>query len=119
MRGGGPGEVDQAVAEGVVAACVAQASFGGRGPAGGRAQGEVGHRYRAARPCPAAVARGDCLAVSTEVTFEVHAEVGKDPVRMAKAMKLAIEAGRQAYLAGRMPRRLGADPSSPLTGLIR
>jgi thiazole synthase len=38
---------------------------------------------------------------------------------MAKAMKLAIEAGRQAYLAGRMPRRLGADPSSPLTGLIR
>ena len=43
----------------------------------------------------------------------------KDPIRMAKAMKLAIEAGRQAYLAGRMPRRLGADPSSPLTGLIR
>ena len=42
-----------------------------------------------------------------------------DPIRMAKAMKLAIEAGRQAYLAGRMPRRLGADPSSPLTGLIR
>src|ERR1700754_2760249 len=43
----------------------------------------------------------------------------KDPIRMAKAMKLAIEAGRRAYLAGRMPRRLGADPSSPLTGLIR
>ena len=43
----------------------------------------------------------------------------KDPIRMARAMKLAIEAGRQAYLAGRMPRRLGADPSSPLTGLIR
>ena len=43
----------------------------------------------------------------------------KDPVRMARAMKLAIEAGRLAYLAGRMPRRLGADPSSPLTGLIR
>ncbi|MEU9131897.1 hypothetical protein AB0D08_27975 [Kitasatospora sp. NPDC048540] len=36
-------------------------------------------RYRAALPCPAAVTRGDCLAVSTEVTFEVHAEVGKDP----------------------------------------
>src|ERR1700759_450228 len=43
----------------------------------------------------------------------------RDPIRMAGAMKLAIEAGRQAYLAGRMPRRLGADPSSPLTGLIR
>jgi thiazole synthase len=43
----------------------------------------------------------------------------KDPIRMAKAMKFAIEAGRLAYLAGRMPRRLGADPSSPLTGLIR
>ncbi|MGW2375409.1 hypothetical protein [Kitasatospora sp. NPDC001683] len=36
-------------------------------------------RYRAALPCPAAVTRGDCLAVGTEVTLEVHAEVGKDP----------------------------------------
>lgn len=43
----------------------------------------------------------------------------KDPVRMAVAMKHAIKAGRLAYLAGRMPRRMGADPSSPLTGLIR
>jgi thiazole synthase len=43
----------------------------------------------------------------------------KDPVRMARAMKLAVESGRLAYLAGRMPRRMGADPSSPLTGLIR
>jgi len=43
----------------------------------------------------------------------------KDPIRMARAMKAAVEAGRLAYLAGRMPRRLGADPSSPLTGLIR
>jgi thiazole synthase len=42
----------------------------------------------------------------------------KDPVTMAKAMKLAVEAGRLAYLAGRMPRRLYADPSSPLAGLI-
>ena len=42
-----------------------------------------------------------------------------DPVRMAQAMKLAVEAGRLAHLAGRMPRRMGADPSSPLTGLIR
>jgi thiazole synthase len=43
----------------------------------------------------------------------------KDPIRMAQAMKAAVEAGRLAYLAGRMPRRMGADPSSPLTGLIR
>jgi thiazole synthase len=42
----------------------------------------------------------------------------KDPIRMARAMKLAVEAGRLAYLAGRMPRKLYADPSSPLSGLI-
>jgi len=42
----------------------------------------------------------------------------KDPIRMARAMKLAIEAGRLAYLAGRMPRKMYADPSSPLAGLI-
>lgn len=42
----------------------------------------------------------------------------KDPIRMARAMKLAVEAGREAYLAGRMARRMYADPSSPLAGLI-
>lgn len=42
----------------------------------------------------------------------------KDPIRMARAMKLAIEAGRLAYQAGRMPKRRYADPSSPLAGLI-
>ena len=42
----------------------------------------------------------------------------KEPVRMAGAMKLAVEAGREAYLAGRMPKRRYADPSSPLAGLI-
>ena len=42
----------------------------------------------------------------------------KDPIRMARAMKHAVEAGRLAYLAGRMPRKLYADPSSPLAGLI-
>ncbi len=43
----------------------------------------------------------------------------KDPVRMARAMKLAVEAGREAYLAGRMPRKLyEASPSSPTAGLI-
>ena len=43
----------------------------------------------------------------------------KDPVLMAKAMKAAVEAGRLAFRAGRMPRRMGADPSSPIAGLIR
>src|SRR5215207_6464977 len=43
----------------------------------------------------------------------------RDPVRMARAMKLAIEAGREAFLAGRMPRKLyAASPSSPSSGLI-
>ena len=42
----------------------------------------------------------------------------KDPIRMARAMKHAVIAGREAYLAGRMPRKLYADPSSPLAGLI-
>lgn len=42
----------------------------------------------------------------------------KNPLQMARAMKLAVEAGRLAYLAGRMPRRKYADPSSPLAGLI-
>lgn len=42
----------------------------------------------------------------------------KDPILMAKAMKAAVEAGRLAYLAGRMPRKMYADPSSPLSGLI-
>lgn len=39
-----------------------------------------------------------------------------DPVRMADAMRLAIEAGRQSYLAGRMPRKRYASASSPLDG---
>jgi thiazole synthase len=42
----------------------------------------------------------------------------KDPLRMARAMKLAVEAGREAYRAGRMATRKYADPSSPLAGLI-
>ena len=42
----------------------------------------------------------------------------RDPVKMAAAMKLAVEAGRLAWLAGRMPKKAYADPSSPLSGLI-
>ena len=42
----------------------------------------------------------------------------RDPLRMARAMKLAVEAGRLAYRSGRMATRKYADPSSPLAGLI-
>ena len=42
----------------------------------------------------------------------------KNPIMMARAMKHAVKAGRLAYLAGRMPKKLYADPSSPLAGLI-
>ncbi len=42
----------------------------------------------------------------------------QNPVLMAEAMKHAVQAGRMAYLAGRMPKKRYADPSSPLAGLI-
>jgi thiazole synthase len=42
----------------------------------------------------------------------------RDPVGMAAAMRLAVEAGRQAYLAGRIPKRLYAQPSSPVEGRV-
>ena len=42
----------------------------------------------------------------------------KDPILMASAMKYAVIAGRQGYLAGRMPRRMYASASSPMAGLI-
>ena len=42
--------------------------------------------------------------------------LAQDPVRMAHAMRLAIQAGRHAYLAGRMPKRFAASPSSPMQG---
>jgi thiazole synthase len=42
----------------------------------------------------------------------------KDPIAMARAMRLAVEGGRLAYQAGRMPKKKYADPSSPLAGLI-
>ncbi|GAB4298923.1 MAG: thiazole synthase [Desulfuromonadia bacterium] len=42
----------------------------------------------------------------------------RDPIAMARAMKLAVEAGRLAFLAGRIPKKLYATASSPLTDLI-
>ena len=55
-----------------------------------------------------------CDAVLTNTAI-AHA---KDSVMMAQAMKLSVEAGRLAWLAGRMPKKAYADPSSPLSGLI-
>ena len=54
---------------------------------------------------------------ATAVLMNTGIALAKDPVRMARAMKLGIEAGRLAYEAGRMPRRLYASASSPLDGL--
>jgi thiazole synthase len=54
---------------------------------------------------------------ATAVLMNTGIAAAKHPVKMARAMKLAIEAGRLAYEAGRMPRRLYATASSPLDGL--
>src|ERR1700688_2534317 len=43
----------------------------------------------------------------------------EDSVQMATAMKLAVQAGRHAYLAGRMPKKLYASASSPMAGVVR
>lgn len=44
--------------------------------------------------------------------------LARDPVRMARAMRLGIEAGREAYRAGRMPRKQYGSPSSPVGGMF-
>ena len=54
----------------------------------------------------------------TAVLMSTGIAAAKDPIKMAHAMKLAVEAGRAAYEAGRMPRRLHAHASSPEQGLI-
>jgi len=54
------------------------------------------------------------------VLMNTAVAAAQDPVRMAGAMRKAIEAGREAYLAGRMPRKFyGASPSSPSEGVIK
>ncbi len=55
----------------------------------------------------------------TAVLMNTGIAHAKDPVAMARAMKLAVEAGRLAYTAGRMPARLYASASSPVTGVAR
>jgi thiazole synthase len=52
----------------------------------------------------------------TAVLMNTGIAAAKDPVRMAQAMRLGVEAGRLAYESGRMPRRLYASASSPLDG---
>ncbi len=54
----------------------------------------------------------------TAVLMNTAIAGAKDPLLMAHAMKLGVEAGRAAYLAGRMPKRLYATASSPLTDLL-
>jgi thiazole synthase len=44
--------------------------------------------------------------------------LASQPVKMARAMRLAVEAGREAFLAGRIPRKMYASASSPVDGLI-
>jgi thiazole synthase len=53
----------------------------------------------------------------TAVLMNTGIAAAKDPLKMAHAMKLAVEAGRMAYEAGRMPRRLYASASSPVDGI--
>lgn len=76
---------------------------------------------------PIIVDAGVGTASDVTVTMELGAEgvllntaiaAAADPVRMAKAMKLACDSGREAYLAGRMPKKTYASASSPETGAI-
>jgi len=76
--------------------------------------------------CPVIVDAGVGTASDAAVAMELGCTAvlmnsgiagAKDPVKMARAMRLAIEAGRLAYESGRIPRRLYATASSPLDGL--
>jgi len=77
--------------------------------------------------CPVIVDAGVGTASDAAIAMELGCTAvlmnsgiagAKDPIKMAHAMKLAVEAGRAAYEAGRMPRRLHAQASSPEQGLI-
>jgi thiazole synthase len=54
----------------------------------------------------------------TAVLMNTAIAGAEDPLRMARAMKLAVEAGREAFMAGRIPKKLYATASSPLSDLI-
>ena len=53
------------------------------------------------------------------VLLNTGVALAKDPVRMARAMKLAVESGRDAFLAGRIPKKLYASASSPVEGVVK
>ncbi|MAE43253.1 thiazole synthase [Candidatus Woesearchaeota archaeon] len=53
------------------------------------------------------------------VLLNTGVALAKDPVRMARAMKAGVEAGRDAFLAGRIPKKLYASASSPIEGIIK
>src|SRR3989344_2606566 len=53
------------------------------------------------------------------VLLNTGVALAKDPIRMARAMKLAVESGRDAFLAGRIPKKLYASASSPVEGVVR
>ncbi len=55
---------------------------------------------------------------ATAVLMNTGIAGAKDPIKMARAMRLAVEAGRLAYEAGRIPKKLYASASSPLEGVI-
>jgi thiazole synthase len=70
----------------------------------------------------AGVGTASDVAIAMELGYDgvllnTAVAAAEDPVRMATAMRLAVEAGRHAYLAGRMPRKLYASASSPMTGV--
>jgi thiazole synthase len=77
--------------------------------------------------CPVIVDAGVGTASDACITMEQGVDgilmntaiaQAEDPVRMAAAMRLGVQAGRLAFLAGRMPRREVAVPSSPLSGML-
>ena len=72
----------------------------------------------------AGVGTASDAAIAMELGFEgvllnTAIAEAEDSEKMAEAMKLAVEAGRLAYLAGRMPKKLYASASSPLAGVVR
>jgi thiazole synthase len=82
---------------------------------------------REAVACPVIVDAGVGTASDVAVAMEMGVEAvllntaiaaAKDPIRMAGAMRHAVIAGRQAYLAGRMPKKPYATASSPAEGMI-
>ncbi len=71
----------------------------------------------------AGVGTASDVAIAMELGYDgvllnTAVAAAQDPVSMAKAVKLAVEAGRYAYLAGRMPKKLYASASSPMAGVV-